>query len=135
MDTDIHLIRSLITEGLQNAPKPDPSTLPYTAKDIEIPVRDGSSIAARVHTPKDASADGCPGMVVFHGGGYMVGDIGTEEWLCRLFSELGGVSVDVRYRHAPEYPFPQQVEDAHDATKWVRSESFVVGGKRRTPTT
>ena len=65
------------------------------------------------------SPDGCPGMVVFHGGGYLVGDFETEAWLCALFTKLGGIAVNVDYRHAPEHVFPAAIHDAFDATAWV----------------
>lgn len=50
----------------------------------------------------------------------MLGDLDSEAWLCRTFTELGGIAVNVGYRLAPEYQFPVPCEDAYDALKWVR---------------
>lgn len=120
LDTDIAAMRSAIAKMRQEQQKPDPSTLPHIEEDIKIPLEDGLQTDARVYTPREMPADGCPGMVVFHGGGYMVGDLETEAWLCELFTKLGGIAVNVDYRHAPEHPFPAAVNDAVVATKWVR---------------
>lgn len=120
MDTDIHKVRAMLAQMRQTQPRPDPSTLSYTTKDIYIPLRDGLETAARVYKPRGASVEeGRPGLVVFHGGGYLVGDLDTEAWLCALFTGLGGIAIDVDYRHAPEHVFPQAIHDAFDATKWV----------------
>jgi len=85
----------------------------------EIKVRDGSSIAVRIHSPKNPPKDGSPVFVVYHGGGFCLGGLDNESVLCRKFTELGGVAVNVDYRLAPENPFPIPVYDAYDALVWV----------------
>lgn len=120
LNTNLPQIRTIIQAAKDAAPKIDPATLPYLQEDISIPVRDNRSIDVRVYKPRGGSTEGRPGLVVFHGGGYAVGDLDTETWLCALFVKLGGIAVNVNYRHAPEHVFPAAVEDAYDATKWVR---------------
>lgn len=119
MDTDLNGIREIMAQVRQTRPAPDPDSLSYHMQDIKIPLRDGHEVDARVYTPKDAPSDGCPGIIVFHGGGFMLGDLDTEAGLCVAFTNLGGVAVNVDFRHAPEHPFPQAIEDAFDATNWV----------------
>ena len=120
LDTDIDMVREHMAHARQFRTRPDPASLPYTEEDIRIPVRDGRHVAARVYRPRGgAPAGGCPGFCVFHGGGYMLGDFVTEEELCARFTGLGGIAVNVDYRHAPEHVFPAAIEDAHDAMKWV----------------
>ncbi|KAL7932782.1 Alpha/Beta hydrolase protein [Trichoderma chlorosporum] len=138
LNTDIFQVRAIIQAMKEAAPKVDPATLPYLQEDIQIPVRDNRTIDIRVYKPREESAEGRPGLVVFHGGGYAVGDFDTEAWLCALFAKLGGVAVNVMYRHAPEHLFPSAVEDAYDATKWTAQnlkslgidpeKGFLVGG-------
>lgn len=133
MDTDVVKIRAMIAQMRASKPASDPATLPYTQRDIEIPVRDGRTVPARVYTPREESGtattgggmagSGRRGMVVFHGGGYAVGDAETEEWLCAAFARLGGVSVNVEYRLSPEWAFPAAAHDALDATRWVAAEA------------
>lgn len=95
----------------------------FVEKDQQIPVRDGTSIAVRIHKPKSPPKDGSPIFVVYHGGGFVLGGLDSEVLLCRKFTDLGGIAVNVDYRMAPENPFPTPVHDAYDALKWVSSLS------------
>lgn len=93
---------------------------PLSEEDRQIPTRDGNKIAVRVYTPDKAVEGGHPLVVMFHGGGFSLGDLDSEEWNCRAFcAKLGCVVVNVDYRLAPEHPFPTPVNDAWDAVKWV----------------
>ncbi|KAJ6445989.1 lipase 2 [Purpureocillium lavendulum] len=126
-DTDIFAIRRAIAKMRREQVKPDKANLPYCEEDIEIPVRDGRVTAARVYRPRAMLLEGCPGMVIFHGGGYLVGDFETEAWLCALFVELGGIAVNVDYRHAPEHVFPAAIHDALDSTVWISRNAKALG--------
>lgn len=91
----------------------------YIEEDRQIPVRDGTTITIRIHKPKNPAEDGCPIFVVYHGGGFCLGGLDSEALLCRRFTKLGGIAVNVDYRLAPEHPFPVPAHDAYDALKWV----------------
>ncbi len=93
--------------------------VPYTEVDYQIQVRDGNNITIRIHKPKARPEDGCPIFVVYHGGGFCLGGLDSEALLCRNFTKLGGIAVNVDYRLAPEHPFPIPILDAYDALKWV----------------
>ncbi|KAH0493954.1 hypothetical protein TgHK011_000594 [Trichoderma gracile] len=129
--TNIPQVRAIIQAAKDASPKLDPATLPYLQEDIRIPVRDDRTVAARVYKPRgrisSSSSEGRPGLVVFHGGGYAVGDLDTETWLCALFVKMGGVAVNVEYRLAPEHVFPTAMEDAFDATKWTAQNAKTLG--------
>lgn len=58
--------------------------------------------------------------MLWHGGGFCLGDCDNEVALCRRWIALGGIAVNVAYRLAPEYLYPKAVEDAHDSLLWVR---------------
>ncbi|TVY24707.1 AB hydrolase superfamily protein [Lachnellula hyalina] len=100
----------------------------YIEEDRQIPVRDGTSIAVRIHKPKVPPKDGRPIFVVYHGGGFMLGGLDSEVALCRKFTGLGGIAVNVDYRMAPENPFPTPINDAYDALKWTAANFEELGG-------
>jgi acetyl esterase/lipase len=96
-------------------------------EDRKIPVRDESEITIRVYTPV-AKEGGSPLIVMFHEGGWGMGDLTDEEVNCRLFSrDLGAVCVNVEYRLAPEHPFPTWINDAWDALQWCAQHSSELG--------
>jgi acetyl esterase/lipase len=58
--------------------------------------------------------------VYFHGGGWTTGSIDTHDRVCRRFAAVGDVAVlSVEYRLAPEHPYPQALEDAVCAIRYV----------------
>jgi acetyl esterase/lipase len=121
---------------LRYLPGPIPSV---TERDLKIPVRDGAEITIRIYTPVTKASSGSPLIVMYHEGGWGMGDLSDEEVNCRLFSrDLGAVCVNVEYRLAPEHPFPTWINDSWDALQWCAKNAselgadplkgFVVGG-------
>jgi acetyl esterase len=85
-------------------------------------------IPVRIYTPLDAKADVLPGLVFFHGGGFVIGDLETHDDLCRCLANGSGCRVvSVDYRLAPEFPFPAAVEDCYAATKYVAGHASEFG--------
>lgn len=74
-----------------------------------------------VRTYRPAGVDGeLPGLVWFHGGGWVIGDLDTHDALCRdLAAATGGEVVSVGYRLAPEHRFPAAHDDAEAVTAWL----------------
>lgn len=67
-------------------------------------------LAARLYVPAERIG---PGLVYFHGGGLVAGDLDTHDALCRNLALGSGCRVlSVAYRLAPEHRFPAAVEDA-----------------------
>lgn len=78
----------------------------------------GGALPVRVYTP--AGSGPFPVLVFFHGGGWVIGDLSTQDGPCRaLTNAVGCVVVSVDYRLAPEHKFPAAPEDTYAATKWV----------------
>jgi acetyl esterase/lipase len=68
--------------------------------DIQIPMRDGTTIRAHVYSPSEPLTAKKPLAVFAFGGGYVLGSLETEEANCRMWSKrCGGVAVSVGYRY------------------------------------
>jgi acetyl esterase len=100
---------------------------PDVAK-VEMKEADGpaGTIPVRVYTP---NGDGeRPGLVYFHGGGFVVCDLDSHDGTCReLANGADCVVVSVDYRLAPEAKFPAAPEDCYAATKWVSEHASELG--------
>jgi acetyl esterase len=69
-------------------------------------------VRARLYVPGGLSAPS-PGIVFYHGGGWVTGNLDSHDRLCRRLAELGRMRVvAVDYRLAPEHRFPAAVDDA-----------------------
>ena len=107
---------------------PEPPEL-LSAEPLAIPAPHGR-IPARIYTPKKLrKADGlAPGLVFFHGGGWVIGNLETHDVVCRKLAHEGEmIVISVDYRLAPEHRFPAAVEDAVTATKWVAANAKGLG--------
>ncbi len=84
-------------------------------------------IKARLYTPKSAPTPG-GGLVYYHGGGWVIGDLETHDKLCRNLASSGGFRVlAVDYRLAPEAPFPASYDDAVAAANWAFDHAAEIG--------
>jgi acetyl esterase len=78
----------------------------------------------RVYTPAAAKDEPSGGIIYFHGGAWVLGDLDTHDCLCRILANESGCRlVSVDYRLAPEHPFPAAVEDACAATAWIAAHA------------
>jgi acetyl esterase/lipase len=88
--------------------------------DTTVTARDGYAIPIRTYKPKNATPSGSPLIVLYHGGGFCLGDLNNEEMNCRSFCKrFGAVCVDVDYRLGPEHKFPTAIYDSWDVLQWV----------------
>ncbi len=78
----------------------------------------GGDIPVRTYTP--AGRGPFPGLVYFHGGGWVICNLDTHDGTVRhIVDRAGCVAVSVDYRLAPEHRFPAGPEDCYAATKYV----------------
>ncbi|GAC1328459.1 MAG: alpha/beta hydrolase [Mycobacteriales bacterium] len=85
-------------------------------------------IPLRVYHPAGEPEQARPGIVFFHGGGWVVGDLDTHDAICRnLCATLPAVVVSVDYRRGPEDRFPAAVLDAVAAVEWVAGRAAELG--------
>ncbi|KAJ5761249.1 hypothetical protein N7520_008405 [Penicillium odoratum] len=85
---------------------------------------EGPPVEVRCFTPKgEAPAGGWPVMLYFHGGGWVLGNIDTENVVCSNLCVRGNcVVVTVNYRLAPENPWPAAVHDCWEVLLWLVDE-------------
>jgi acetyl esterase len=86
------------------------------------------SLRAWIYTPAGAHFGILPGLIYFHGGGFIAGSLETHDGICRSLANASGCRlVSVDYRLGPEAPFPAAVEDACAATRWICSHAEQLG--------
>ncbi|KAK3077412.1 hypothetical protein LTS18_010328 [Coniosporium uncinatum] len=147
-DADFFTSRALRATHLSSLrhlyPIPGPIPSEVTESYRNVPVRDGSTIRVKIYQPAGSPPGASPGgplIVMYHEGGWSMGDLTDEDLNCRMLArDLGAVCVNVEYRLAPEFPFPTGVHDCWDALRWCAAHAvdelgadavgkgFVVGG-------
>ena len=98
-------------------------------EELEIPARDGALLPARLYSAHGIGRDRLqPGVLYFHGGGYVVGSLDSHDALCRTLAALSGcVVLSVAYRLAPQWRFPTAAQDALDAWQWLQDQGPGIG--------
>jgi len=87
----------------------------------------GVDIPVRVYRPEGAPSP-APGVVYFHGGGYVTGHLDSHDTACRILArEAAAVVIAVDYRLAPEHPFPAAIQDAESVFRWVTAQADGLG--------
>jgi len=82
----------------------------------------------RAYTPLgEPPMSGWPGLIYFHGGGWALGGLNSEQSIItNLCIGAKCVVITVDYRLAPENKFPAAVEDAVEALQWILTDGKVL---------
>ncbi len=97
-------------------------------RSLSIPGGAGT-IKARLYVPLGAGIPPGPGILFFHGGGFVLGDLDSHDMLCRRLAEGSRCRVlAVDYRLAPENSFPCAHEDALAAWAWIQEKGSAGAG-------
>ncbi len=97
----------------------------HARRDLDIPGPAGR-LPARLYLPGEPG--GLPLFVLFHGGGWIMGDLETADNLARFITRRAGCAVlSVDYRLAPKHPFPAAVDDAYAAVQWAIAHAGELG--------
>ena len=103
-----------------------PSPALTEVRDLTAPGPAGP-IKLRLYRDKAATTPQA-GLVYFHGGGWVIGDLDSHDSVCRQIAQLSGaVVIAVDYRMAPEHKFPAAVDDAIAVTAWICAETASLG--------
>ena len=113
----------MTTRGMSTAPDQSVTTqdMPYGSDPTQF---------ARVYKPAGLTpGTPAPLVVYYHGGGWVIADVDTYDAAPRAMAKaLKAIVVSVEYRHAPEFKFPAQHDDAAGAYRWVLANAAAMGG-------
>ncbi|GGZ09541.1 esterase [Streptomyces olivaceoviridis] len=104
---------------------------PVDVRDTVVPALDGApEVGVRVYRPVDRDGT-LPGILYVHGGGFAIGSVDAFHGeTTRIAAEVGAVVVSVKYRLAPEHPFPAALEDCYAALSWMAARAGELGMDR-----
>src|SRR5262249_55243046 len=91
---------------------------------LELPGPAGI-LTLRAYTPVAAApGERLAGLIYFHGGGLVAGNLETHDPVCRSLANATGCLVfSADYPLAPEHRFPAAVEDGCAASAWVAANA------------
>ena len=113
-----------MSEAQPRVPGPEVAAV----SDLAVPGPHGD-VPVRVYVPVTDNARPLPVCVWFHGGGWVVGSIATNDPTCRALANVSGaIVVSVDYRLAPEHRFPIPFDDCYAATEWAAANAAAFGG-------
>jgi acetyl esterase len=102
-------------------------TLPADSSDRILRGGPTGEISLRIVRPHGTS-DALPGIIYFHGGGWILGDKETHDRLVReIATGARGSVVFVEYARSPEAKYPIAIEQAYTATTWVAEHGASIG--------
>lgn len=82
---------------------------------------DNADVPIRIFKPKSRLDDNPLDIIMFfHGGGWVTGNVNNYTSICgNMANQTNCIVVSVEYRLAPEYPFPEGLEDCYNVTKRI----------------
>lgn len=120
----IAALREAVRSGSIRLPSPPVTLASVIDRSIPGPAGD---IPVRIYTPEGSGP--FPLIVYFHGGGFAVGDLDTQDMIARgLVGGADSVVVSVDYRLAPEHKFPAAFDDGFAAVQWAAANAAELGG-------
>jgi acetyl esterase len=95
---------------------------PASVEEMSLPVGPTGEVTVYVVRPEGSDAETLPGVVYFHGGGWILGNFTTHERLMReLANKSEAAFVFVEYAPAPEQKHPVQLEQDYAVLEYVAS--------------
>ena len=107
-----------------------PEQAAVQVRDLQV---DGAAgpLAARLYSPAPAKP-GAPIVLYFHGGGWVTGDLDSNDLTARaIAAEAHAKVLSVAYRLAPENRFPAAHDDAVAAYRWLLVNAAGLGADPR----
>jgi len=103
------------------------TNMPIDGEDRTIPGGPTGEVSLRIIRPQ-AITGALPGIMYFHGGGWILGNKETHDRLIReVANRAQATVVFVDYTPSPEAKYPVAIEQAYAATKWVAENGSSIG--------
>lgn len=124
-DESLPAIRQGMEQMTAMAPEPEGTGVSWRADSVTT--ADGRQVPVRIYDPAGEAAMR-PAILHIHGGGYVMGSVGTNHASNMLLAaDVGAVVISVDYRLAPETPAPGSVEDCYAALCWLHRGAVGLG--------
>jgi alpha-L-fucosidase 2 len=95
---------------------------PLDRKDVEYARPGGKPVLLDLHVPDGPGP--FPAAILVHGGGFDEGSKSTNvRPLFDVLANAGFAWFSIDYRLAPEFRFPQSIEDLNSAVRWVKANA------------
>ena len=102
--------------------------MPKPSENVTSRDGDVDGVKYRVYNAKGTS-DKAPIFIWTHGGGYMTGDLNSDDVLCRVAAENAQVVVvNIDYSLTPEAKWPTQINECVKVYKWAHDNAGSIGG-------
>lgn len=112
---------------LDDLQAPTVDVIPAQIKDIEVVGKDGKPISVRIVKPKGMGGK-LPVALYVHGGGWILGNKNTHDYLIRSIANGAKVAVVfVNYTPSPEAQFPVGLEQVYDVAQYIAQEGSALG--------
>ncbi len=104
--------------------RPAPLTLVVENRELTV---NGITLPIRIYRP--VTDQSVPITVYIHGGGWVVGDLDTNDTVAWGLAEGTGTAVvSIHYRLAPEHPYPAAFDDCYAIVEWISEQASTFGG-------
>jgi acetyl esterase len=122
---DLATLRQSVRDSSVMLPAADDTRVALT-EDRTIPGPAGE-MRVRIYWPDGEGP--FPVTLYMHGGGYVVGDLNTQDMIARALCHWGKtLLVSLDYRLAPEHKFPAAPEDVWAALQWLAAHAGELDG-------
>jgi len=93
--------------------------MPAPSENVDVKEGDVEGVKYRIYTPKGEDGP-FPIAIWTHGGGYMTGDLNTDDLLCRAVSEhTKSAVVNIDYTLTPDAQWPTQLDECMKVYRWA----------------
>lgn len=103
--------------------------MPPPDESVKTEDKELAGVPVRIYTPPDAGGKKLPVGVYAHGGGFICGDLNSEDPICRAVAKhTPSVVISVDYRLGPKYKQPAMIDDYYAVVQWAAKNADSIGG-------